>query len=460
MERKCEIGLLGLGVMGSSLAKNMIRNGVKTALYSVSERERNLFSAQKGQYHMFPELSKFIMGLEKPRRVFMMITAGEPVDIILDQLLSLMEAGDIIMDGGNSYYKDTERRCRICRERNIHYMGIGVSGGEKGALKGPCIMAGGSSEAWNEVKDILETIAAKQDGMPCCGYIASGGAGHYVKMVHNGIEYALLELIAEAYQYLRVVKNTDIEEICRIFKKWNEGSLNSYLMEISIRVLEKKEKDGTFLIDHILDVAEQKGTGKWTVTESVERGVYTPSIYEAQAARIFSGKKEEREKGKRKLVFHSLAFPEVTPDELGKALLMACVIAYSQGFELISKTSADEKWGIDLSSLVAIWKNGCIIRSRLLNEIEKVEYSENRALILSEIFEQYGDLEGSLRKMTVSAVAHGLPVPGFTSSLNYYDYYRSERMPMNFIQALRDCFGSHTYMREDKEGCFHTDWEQ
>lgn len=460
MERKCEIGVLGLGVMGSSLAKNMIRNGVKTALYSVSESERNVFYAQKGQYHMFPELSKFIMGLEKPRRVFMMITAGEPVDIILDQLLSLMEAGDIIMDGGNSYYKDTERRCRICRERNIHYMGIGVSGGEKGALNGPCIMAGGSSEAWNEVKDILETIAAKQDGMPCCGYIAGGGAGHYVKMVHNGIEYALLELMAEAYQYLRIVKNTDIEEIGRIFKKWNEGSLNSYLMEISIRVLEKKEKDGTFLIDHILDVAEQKGTGKWTAAESVERGVYTPSIYEAQAARIFSGKKEEREKGKRKLAFHSLAFPEVTPDELGKALLMACVIAYSQGLELISKTSADEKWGIDLSSLVVIWKNGCIIRSRLLNEIEKVEYSENRSLILSEIFEQFGDLESSLRKMAVSAVAHGLPVPGFTSSLNYYDYYRSERMPTNFIQALRDCFGSHTYKREDKEGRFHTDWEQ
>lgn len=460
MERKCEIGVLGLGVMGSSLAKNMIRNGVKTALYSVSKSERNVFSTQKGQYHMFPELREFIMGLERPRRVFMMITAGEPVDIILNQLLSLMEAGDIIMDGGNSYYKDTERRCRICRERNIYYMGIGVSGGEKGALNGPCIMAGGSSEAWNEVKDILQTIAAEQDGMPCCGYIADGGAGHYVKMVHNGIEYALLELIAEAYQYLRVVKNTDIEEICGIFKKWNEGSLNSYLMEISTRVLEKKEKDGTFLVDHILDVAEQKGTGKWTVTESIERGVYAPSIYEAQAARIFSGKKEERKIGHGKLAFHSLILPEVTPDELGEALLLACVIAYSQGLELISKASEDEKWNIDLSRLVAIWKNGCIIRSRLLNEIEKAECSENRALILSEIFEHYGDLEGSLRKMAVSAVAHGLPVPGFTSSLNYYDYYRSERMPMNFIQALRDCFGSHTYMREDKEGHFHTDWEQ
>lgn len=460
MERKCEIGVLGLGVMGSSLAKNMIRHGVKTALYSVSESERNVFSTQEGQYHMFPELSKFIMGLEKPRRVFMMITAGEPVDIILDQLLSLMEAGDIIMDGGNSYYKDTERRCRICRELNIHYMGIGVSGGEKGALDGPCIMAGGSSEAWNDVKDILQAIAAEQDGMPCCGYIADGGAGHYVKMVHNGIEYALLELIAEVYQYLRVVNNTGMEEIREIFKKWNEGSLNSYLMEISILVLEKKEKDGTFLIDHILDVAEQKGTGKWSVTESIERGVYSPTVYEAQAARVFSGKKEEREKGKRILPFHSQVFPEVTPDELGEALLVACVIAYSQGLELISKASADEKWDIDLSRLVTIWKNGCIIRSCLLNEIEKAECSENRALILSEIFEHYGELEGSLRKMVVSAVAHGLPVPGFTSALNYYDYYRSERMPMNFIQALRDCFGAHTYRREDKEGHFHTDWEQ
>lgn len=460
MGRKCDIGVLGLGVMGSSLAKNMIRHSFKTALYSVSEGERKAFSTQEGQYHMFSELSKFIMGLEKPRRVFIMVTAGEPVDIILNQLLFLMEPGDIIMDGGNSYYKDTERRCRICRERDIHYMGIGVSGGEKGALNGACIMAGGSSEAWNEVKDILQAIAAKQDGMPCCGYIADGGAGHYVKMVHNGIEYALLELFAEAYQYLKVVRNSDMEEICGIFKKWNEGRLNSYLLEISIQVLGKKEEDGTFLIDHILDVAEQKGTGKWSVTESIEREVYTPSIYEAQAARIFSAKREQREKGYRKLSCHALAFPEVTPDELGEALLMACVIAYSQGLELITKASADEKWDIDITGLAAIWKNGCIIRSRLLEEIEKMAHQGNSALVLSEIFENYRGMEHSLRKMAVSSAAHGLPVPGFTSSLNYYDYYRSAQMPMNFIQALRDCFGAHTYRRRDREGYFHTDWEQ
>ena len=314
-------------------------------------------------------------------------------------------------------------------------MGIGISGGEKGALYGPSIMAGGSPQAWECVRAILEAIAARHQGKACCGYIAEGGAGHYVKMVHNGIEYAVLELIAETYQYMRFVKKMGAGEIRSVFEQWNEGPLNSYLIEISAKVLGKK------------------------VAESVERGVYIPSIYEAQMARIFSTKKEERTYGAAHLKYSSNEAPGLRTEEMEKALLLSMILAYSQGFELISKAAEEENWNIDLAGLAAVWKDGCIIRSALLGRIEQAEELSGKPLILSAAFSDIGTLEGSLRKMAAAAVLSGMPLPCIQASLQYYDYYRSDQMPVNFIQALRDYFGAHTYMRCDREGHFHTEWE-
>ena len=458
-EQKCNIGVIGLGVMGASLAKNMINHGFCTALYSVSDQERKRFESGKNNYRIFGSIKEFISSLERPRKVFLMITAGKPVDMVIASLLPLLDRGDIIMDGGNSFYKDTAVRCSECAKHGILYMGIGISGGEKGALYGPSIMAGGSPQAWECVRAILEAIAARHQGKACCGYIAEGGAGHYVKMVHNGIEYAVLELIAETYQYMRFVKKMGAGEIRSVFEQWNEGPLNSYLIEISAKVLGKKEEDGGCLIDKILDVAEQKGTGKWTVAESVERGIYIPSIYEAQMARIFSTKKEERTYGAAHLKYSSNEAPGLRTEEMEKALLLSMILAYSQGFELISKAAEEENWNIDLAGLAAVWKDGCIIRSALLGRIEQAEELSGKPLILSAAFSDIGTLEGSLRKMAAAAVLSGMPLPCIQASLQYYDYYRSDQMPVNFIQALRDYFGAHTYMRCDREGHFHTEWE-
>ena len=458
-ERKCRIGMIGLGVMGSSLAKNMINHGFDTALYSVSAREREQFICENGNYRIFSSLEEFILSLERPRKVFLMITAGKPVDTVIHSLLPLLDGGDIIMDGGNSFYKDTAERSAECEKHGIQYMGIGISGGEKGALYGPSIMAGGNQEAWAEAGGILETIAARHEGKACCGYIGEGGAGHYVKMVHNGIEYAVLELIAETYQYMRVVKKMGAGEIQSVFEQWNRGPLNSYLIEISAKILRKKDEDGSCLVEKILDVAEQKGTGKWTVTESVERDVYIPSIYEAQMARVFSGRKTERTYGAETLSYGVRKTPELSVEEMEEALLLAMILAYSQGFELIAKAAVEEGWKIDLAGLAAVWKDGCIIRSALLGRIEQAEDIARKPLILSSVFSDTGALEGSLRKMAEASVVSGVPLPCIQASLHYYDYYRAGQMPVNFIQALRDCFGAHTYMRCDREGRFHTEWE-
>lgn len=457
--QESKIGIIGLGVMGSSLAGNIINHGFHAALYSVSARERERFKCENSKYRIFSGLEEFVLSLEKPRKVFLMITAGKAVDMVIRSLLPLLDKGDIIMDGGNSFYKDTARRSMECAEHEIMYMGIGISGGEKGALYGPSIMAGGSRAAFKEVSAILEAIAARYHGKACCGYIAEGGAGHYIKMVHNGIEYAVLEMIAEIYQYMRSVKKMEVGEIQSVFEQWNKGPLNSYLIEVSAKILQKKAEDETSLIDKILDVAEQKGTGRWAVAESVERGVYIPSIYEAQMARVFSAKKEERAYGAKNLKYSSWKVPEIGAEEIEEALLLAMILAYSQGFELIAKAAEEEGWSIDPAGLAAVWKDGCIIRSALLGRIERVKDIGRRPLLLAEEFSDACSLEKSLRNLASSAVLAGVPLPGLQSALLYYDYYRSSNMPMNFIQALRDCFGAHTYMRNDKEGYFHTDWD-
>lgn len=454
-----DFGVIGLGVMGAALSQNIINNGFCTSLYSVSEEERNRFYTKEGKYKVFASLEGFVDSIPRPRRVFLMITAGNPVDLVVDRLLLLLEEGDIIMDGGNSYYKDTKRREIRCREKGVQYMGIGVSGGELGALKGPSMMAGGSLKAWEEVKDVLTKIAAKHGDTCCCDYIGPEGAGHYVKMVHNGIEYAILELIAETYYFLRFRKNKSVQDIKSIFQNWNQGMLKSYLLEISILVLGKNDDDGEPLIDRILDVAGQKGTGKWTIIEAVERGVYIPSIYEAQAVRSFSQKKAERRAGAEQLTFHGSKTTDLQEEDLRKALLMSIILCYSQGFELIAKASQEEEWGIAPEKLASVWKSGCIIRSDLLEKIENAENLENIPLLFSTEFAFISDLENSLRKVAEAAVATGVPMSGYLAAMEYYDYYRADQMPVNFIQALRDCFGAHTYKRTDRPGDFHTEWE-
>lgn len=458
--KQCEIAVYGLGVMGSSLAKNMISHGFRVAVYNKSEKGRRSFQAEGSNYRVCETVEEMLDCLESPKRIFLMIAAGSPVDAVLDELLPKLSPGDVILDGGNSYYRDTDRRFARCEEQGICYVGVGVSGGEKGALYGPSMMPGGSLEGYEKTKAILQAVAAKADGVPCCTYISKGGAGHYVKMVHNGIEYAILQLLAETYQYMKQGLHMTAEEMTRCFTEWKTGELESYLIDISVTVLKKMDEDGTPLVEKILDVAGQKGTGKWTLQEGVERGVYIPSIYEAVSARNFSGKKELRKLGKETLhVSAQEASADGAVEMLRDALLAGIILCYSQGLELIVKASEEEGWDIDMAGLVDVWRDGCIIRSRLLGQIKEARVSQEKPLLLSEAFAGLKDLEPALRRLNAQAVTAGIPIPGYAGALHYYDYYRMEQMPVNFIQALRDCFGAHTYQRVDREGSFHTLWE-
>lgn len=491
---QCDIAVYGLGVMGTSLAKNMISHGFTVAAYSKADAERIRFADWKEEQNI-PEaasggcaggdgaavpggcakddsaavsggctvcdtVEEMLAGLKSPRRIFLMITAGKPVDLVLEELLPLLEPGDVVLDGGNSYYKDTGRRYALCQEKGIAFLGVGVSGGERGALEGPSMMAGGSLEGWDKTKHILQTIAAHVGDTPCCDYIAREGAGHFVKMVHNGIEYAILQLIAETYHFMSCGLHMTHPDILDCFRQWQGGKLDSYLIDISVKVLERDDSDGTPLVEKILDVAEQKGTGKWTVLESIERGVYIPTIYEAVSARNFSGKKQLRGLGSRVLPVSAAAAEMEYPQEtLGDALLLGIILCYSQGLELIVRASREEQWEIDIPALTDVWRDGCIIRSKLLGEIKAARVTEEHPLLFDQIFTYMKELEPSLRELNGEAVAAGIALPGMASALHYYDYYRMEQMPVNFIQALRDCFGAHTYMRVDQEGHFHTKWE-
>lgn len=459
--KQCDIAVYGLGVMGSSLAKNMISHGFRVAAYSKSKDERNRFVSLQGSFAVCQTVEEMLESLKTPRCIFLMITAGGPVDMVLEELAPLLLPGDVILDGGNSYYKDTSRRYDWCEKKGICYVGVGVSGGEAGALHGPSMMAGGSLEGWIKTRHILQAIAAHVGETPCCDYIAREGAGHYVKMVHNGIEYAILQLISETYYFMKETLCMSQGEILGCFEGWQKGKLDSYLIDISVKVLKKQDDDGMPLVEKILDVAEQKGTGKWTLQESIERGVYIPTIYEAVFARNFSGKKELRHLGKEALQTSGRKITlENAQKVLGDGLLAGIILCYSQGLELIAKASVEEQWDIDLSMLMDVWRDGCIIRSRLLGEIKEAKVTTEHPLLLCEVFTYLKELEPSLRKLNQKAVTAGVALTGFASALHYYDYYRMEQMPVNFIQALRDCFGAHTYKRVDREGYFHTKWEE
>lgn len=468
MQQKCDIAVYGLGVMGASLAKNMLSHGYRVAVYSISEQERACFKEDiKNQDTCVIGESEeeLLQSLVSPRKVFIMIMAGKPVDMVLNRLIPCLDKNDVVIDGGNSYYEDSVRRYHKCQEAGIRFLGVGVSGGEKGALTGPSMMAGGSRRGWESSRNILQTIAAKHEGIPCCIYLGNEGAGHYVKMVHNGIEYGILQLLSETYHYLKDGMQISHEKIIELFRSWKESELSSYLIDISIQVLEKRDEDGRFLLDKIRDKAEQKGTGLWTSKEALKAGIYVPTIYEAVQARSFSGRNKVRnsgreilEKGQGTALFTKL--DESICQMFKDALYWGMISCYSQGLELIQYASEKYDWKIPMLDVVQVWKEGCIIRSALLSEIQNALIERPEALILSQYWTDRETRVRSVRYITANALLAGYPCAAYESVLNYYSYFETKTMPVCFLQGLRDCFGAHTYERKDANGCFHTEWTE
>ncbi|WFD09370.1 NADP-dependent phosphogluconate dehydrogenase [Tepidibacter hydrothermalis] len=465
-----DIGLFGLGVMGQSLALNIANHNYTVSAYNIKSNSTKEFIDGKGNNYtnIIPTYSieEFINSLKKPRKIFLMIKAGKPVDDTIDILTPYMDKGDIIIDGGNSFFKDTIRRSNRLEELGMNYLGVGVSGGEEGALKGPSIMPGGTKEAWEACKEILIDISAKvNNNEACCSYIGKDGSGHYVKMVHNGIEYADMQLIAESYYLMKNLLNMSEEEMKEVFEKWNDGELQSYLIEITADILGKKDKETNKpMLDVILDIAGQKGTGKWTSKEALDLGVCTPSITEAVFARGISTIKEERVEASKKLngpkkniKIDKKQFIE----DIRKALYASKMCAYTQGFTLLREASKEHGWELNYGEIAMLWRRGCIIRAKFLDRI-KDAYVRNpkiNNLLLDPYFmEQINEAQDAWRRIVSTAALSGIAVPGFSSSLNYYDAYRSENLSTNMIQAQRDYFGAHTYKRNDRDGIFHTDW--
>lgn len=462
------IGVIGLGVMGSNIALNMANKGEKVAVYNYTrDLTDQLVAELEGQsIHPYYEIQDFVQSLETPRKIFLMVTAGKAIDSVITSLLPHLESGDIIMDGGNSHYEDTERRYDELKSKGFRYVGIGISGGEVGALKGPSIMPGGDKDAYEKVAPILTKIAAKVNDAPCCTYIGPKGAGHFVKMVHNGIEYADMQLIAEAYTFLREKLHLEVNEIADIFETWNQGELKSYLIEITAEILRKKDEvTGLPLIDVILDKAGQKGTGKWTSMQAIDNGIPASIITESLFARYISALKEERVHAE-----NILTGPENVQQKLDKnewidyirqALYMGKVCAYAQGFTQYKMSSELNGWDLPLKDIALIFRGGCIIRAEFLNVIsEAYQEQPNLAnLLISPYFaEKVAKYQAGLRKVVCEGINSGISFPCLGSSLTYYDSYRTGISNANLLQAQRDYFGAHTYERRDLAGVFHTNW--
>lgn len=466
-----DIGVIGLGVMGSNLALNMARHGYRVSVYnrtaSVTEDfVKGLGGSEKG-IAPFDNLEEFCASLAIPRKVILMVKAGDPVDATIRALTAYLAKGDLIIDGGNSRHTDTERRYRTLSREGLLYIGTGISGGEEGALKGPSIMPGGSPEGWKLCGDILIDISAKSpDGMPCCAFMGPGGAGHFVKTVHNGIEYADMQLIAETYHFMREVLGMPAEEAAGCFSEWDKGPLESYLIDITADVLRFTDsKTGRPLVEMIKDEAGQKGTGRWTAEEALALGVPASSLAEAVFARNISARTSDRRMARERIARpERKAIGGAERDELiallPKALLVAKISAYAQGFSLMAEASKAYDWGLDLGKVALIWRGGCIIRARFLDDIAKAyEGGEPGNLLFCDKFmavvneDQY-----ALRRLVAEAVMGGIPVSALSTSLGYIDGLRAEKLPANLIQAQRDYFGAHTYERVDEEGTFHTDW--
>ena len=467
----CDIGLIGLAVMGQNLVLNMNDHGYKVAVFNrtVSKVDDFLANEAKGTEvvgtHSLEELCKL---LKRPRRVMLMVKAGDTIDQMIDHLLPYLEAGDIVIDGGNSLFTDSNRRTKSLADKGILFIGTGVSGGEEGARRGPSIMPGGNPAAWPHVKDIFQAIAAKvDDGTPCCDWVGEDGAGHFVKMVHNGIEYGDMQLICEAYDLLQRGLGLTPDELHDVFAEWNKGELDSYLIEISSLIFAKKDEDGEPIVDKILDTAGQKGTGKWTVMSALDTGQPVTLIGESVFARCLSALKDERIEASK--VLNGPAAKAVNPDraafieDVRCALYCSKIISYAQGYMLLKAAAKENGWNLNMGGIALMWRGGCIIRSRFLGKI-KAAFDTNpgleNLLLDSFFFSALNEYQPSWRKALVSAVELGVPTPAFSTALAFFDGYRTGRLPANLLQAQRDFFGAHTYERTDKPRgeFFHTNW--
>ncbi|QNG18835.1 NADP-dependent phosphogluconate dehydrogenase [Rhodococcus triatomae] len=465
---RAQIGVTGLAVMGSNIARNFARNGYTVAVHNRSVGKTDALLAEHGgdgDFVRTETVAEFVAALEKPRRALIMVKAGDATDAVIEELAEAMEPGDIIIDGGNSLYTDTIRREAALRERGLHFVGTGISGGEEGALNGPSIMPGGSVESYESLGPLLESVAAQVDGTPCCAHIGPDGAGHFVKMVHNGIEYADMQLIAEAYNLLRDALGLDVDAIADVFSEWNTGELESYLVEITAEVLRQKDaRTGKPLVDVIVDAAEQKGTGRWTVKSALDLGVPVTGIAEAVFARAVSGSRDQR-KAAVGLVSGDLtdkpADVEQFTEDIRRALYASKIVAYAQGFDQIRAGSIEYGWNVQPGDLATIWRGGCIIRARFLNRIKEAYENnpESTTLVVEPYFREAIEAAiDSWRRVVITATGLGIPVPAFASSLSYYDGLRAERLPAALTQGQRDFFGAHTYERVDEDGKFHTLW--
>ena len=470
MAKQADIGVVGLAVMGENLMLNMESKGFRVACYNrtVSKVDRFIEGRASGKNIIGCHgLEEFCNALARPRKIMLMVKAGSPVDKFIDQLLPLLEEGDIVIDGGNSHFPDTIRRFNYLKEKGLSFIGTGVSGGEEGALHGPSIMPGGDPAAWPHVQPIFQGIAANVEGSPCCDWVGRDGAGHYVKMVHNGIEYGDMQMICEAYFLLRNVLGMAPEEMHQVFAEWNEGDLDSYLIEITRDILAKTDDEtGLPMVDVILDTAGQKGTGKWTSQSALDLGAPAATIAEAVFARCLSALKDERVTASKLLdgpdeVFEGDRHSFV--EDIRKALYASKICSYAQGFHLLSLAAEEYDWKLNYGSIAMMWRGGCIIRARFLGRIKEAfdEDQDLQNLLLSPFFRKaVEECQAAWRRVVATAVTLGIPVPAFSSALSYYDGYRSERLPANLLQAQRDYFGAHMYERVDRARgeFFHTNW--
>ncbi|CCQ16395.1 6-phosphogluconate dehydrogenase,decarboxylating [Rhodococcus sp. AW25M09] len=463
-----QIGVTGLAVMGSNIARNFAHHGHTVALHNRSIAKTDALIDEHGTEGTFirtETIDEFVAALAKPRRVLIMVKAGDPTDAVIEELADAMEDGDIIIDGGNALYTDTIRREAAMKERGLLFVGAGISGGEEGALNGPSIMPGGPAESYKALGPLLESISAHVDGTPCCTHIGPDGSGHFVKMVHNGIEYADMQLIGEAYNLFRDALGYTPEQVADVFTEWNKGDLESYLVEITAEVLRQVDaKTGQPLVDVIVDAAEQKGTGRWTVKAALDLGVPVTGIAEAVFARALSGSRAQR-KAAVGLASGTLADKPADAEQfthdISRALYASKIVAYAQGFDQIAAGSTEYDWNLHPGDLATIWRGGCIIRARFLNRIKDAydDDAELPSLILAPYFrDAIEDAIDSWRRVVITAASLGIPVPAFASSLSYYDALRAERLPAALTQGQRDFFGAHTYERTDSEGKFHTLW--
>ncbi len=469
--KQCDIGLIGLAVMGENLVLNMESKGFNVAVFNRTTEVTEKFAAGKAKgKNIVPArtMEEFVANLSRPRKAMIMVKAGAPVDAVIGQLTPLLEKGDVIIDGGNSLFTDTQRRCADLEARGFHFVGCGVSGGEEGALKGPSLMPGGSRESWEIISPIFRKIAAQVDGEPCCRYMGTDGAGHYVKMVHNGIEYGDMQLICEAYAILKDVLGLQPNELSEIFAEWNKGELDSYLIDITAQIFRKTDPEtGKPMVDVILDKAGQKGTGIWTLQSAITRSVVISTINAAVEARVISSRKQERVDSSKILPQPKIAKFSGDRAQLIEAVRQALyaskIVSYAQGMELLGAASVEYKWNLSFGDIATIWRGGCIIRAKFLNRI--VDAYEREPTLHNLLLDSYftdiiAQTQQNWRIAVSAAIEQGVAVPAFAASLGYFDSYRQARLPSNLLQAQRDFFGAHTYERVDKPGVFHTEWLQ